>query len=190
MVLPTLRHSRQRSRADAATPALAATSSWLRTRAWPDVPAARSRVSNGSDLLPGIDGRSAVARRYRDILAALASDQGGAEELSEARGQLCRRFAALAVQAEALEAQLVRGEAVDLNDHVLITSTLVRLGSRIGLDRRAKNVVPDLKDYLAAKSDAPESSWWRSEAFPYSMPSPTQTCSHLGSVRTRLGRLG
>ena len=38
-------------------------------------PSARSRVSNGKDLfLGGVDGRSAYARRYRDILAQLTSD--------------------------------------------------------------------------------------------------------------------
>jgi hypothetical protein len=53
---------------------------------------ARSRLSNGRDVLPNVDGRSLVARRYRDILCAVASDQGGAERLSEARLQLIRRF--------------------------------------------------------------------------------------------------
>lgn len=103
-------------------------------------PQGRSRVTNGADLLPGIDGRSAVARRYRDILAALASDQGGADRMSEARAQLCRRFAALAVQAEALESRLANGEPVELAEHALIASTLVRLAARIGLDRRARSV--------------------------------------------------
>lgn len=119
---------------------------------------ARSRVSNGADLLPGIDGRSATARRYRDILAALASDQGGADRLSEARSQLCRRFAALAVQAEHMEAQLTRGEPIDLQEHALIASTLVRLASRIGIDRRARNIVPDLRDYLDAKATETEAA--------------------------------
>ena len=30
---------------------------------------ARSRVSNGRDVLPDVDGRSLVARRYRDIVS-------------------------------------------------------------------------------------------------------------------------
>jgi len=115
-------------------------------------PTARSRVSNGSDLLPGIDGRSTTARRYRDILAALASDQGGPERLSEARAQLCRRFAALAVQAEAIEAALARGEAIDLPTHALLSSTLVRIATRLGIDRRAKEIAPLLHDYLAEKA--------------------------------------
>jgi hypothetical protein len=42
---------------------------------------ARSRLSNGRDVLPNVDGRSLVARRYRDIMCAVASDQGGAERL-------------------------------------------------------------------------------------------------------------
>ena len=44
-------------------------------------PTARSAVTNGRELLPGIDGRSQTARRYRDIAAALASElvQGALE---------------------------------------------------------------------------------------------------------------
>ena len=115
-------------------------------------PEARSRISNGRDVLPDIDGRSAIARRYRDLVAALASDMGGADSMSEVRAQLARRFAALAVQAEALEAALVRGEPIDLAEHALISSTLVRLASRLGIERRAKNIVPDLHDYLDRKA--------------------------------------
>jgi len=66
---------------------------------------ARSRVSNGHELLPNVDGRSLVARRYRDIMSAIASDQGGVDRLSEARLQLIRRFAAAACLAEQLEAR-------------------------------------------------------------------------------------
>ena len=111
-------------------------------------PTARSRVSNGRDLLPNIDGRTMLARRYRDVLAAIASDQGGADHLSEARIQLVRRFAAAACLAEEMEAKLVNGEAINLAEHALLCSTLVRLAQRIGIDRRARNVVPDLRDYL------------------------------------------
>jgi hypothetical protein len=118
-------------------------------------PTARSRVTNGNDLLPGIDGRSATARRYRDVLAALTSDQGGADRLSEARLQLCRRFAAAAVLAEAMESHLVSGEQIDLQEHALLASTLVRLSQRIGIDRRAKDITPGLKDYLTRKAGAP-----------------------------------
>ena len=111
-------------------------------------PTARSRVSNGRALLPNSDGRTKLSRRYRDVLAAIASDQGGADHLSEARIQLVRRFAAAACLAEEMEAKLVNGEAINLAEHALLCSTLVRLAQRIGIDRRARNVVPDLRDYL------------------------------------------
>jgi hypothetical protein len=65
---------------------------------------ARNRVSNHYDLLPNVDGRSLVARRYRDISNAILVDQGGLDQCSESRLQLIRRFAAAAVIAEQLEA--------------------------------------------------------------------------------------
>jgi hypothetical protein len=117
----------------------------------PRKPTARSRVTNGHALLPGIDGRSAVARRYADICAALVADTGGESEISEVRKQLIRRFAALAVLAENMEARLATGEAIDLAEHALISSTLVRLASRLGINRHARTV-PNLRDYLEAKA--------------------------------------
>lgn len=133
---------------------MAATSTVLASRK----AAARSRVTNGRELLPGIDGRSATARRYRDILAALATDQGGTDHLSEARAQLCRRFAAAAVLAEGMEARLAAGEIIDLAQHALLSSTLVRLAQRIGVDRRARDITPSLRDYLNKKGAEPDAA--------------------------------
>ena len=121
-------------------------------------PTARSRVTNGRDLLPGVDGRSIVARRYRDILAALTSDMGGDDRMSEARRQLCRRFTALSVQAETLEARLAHCEPIDLGQYALISSTLVRLASRLGIERRARDIKPNLHDYIARKPAATSAS--------------------------------
>src|SRR5262245_11726696 len=103
---------------------------------------AMSRVTTGKDLLPGVDGRSPLARRYRDLLAALVNDQGGADHISEARMSLCRRFAAAACIAEAIEADLVNGKQIDTSEHCLLSSTLVRLANRIGLSREARNITP------------------------------------------------
>jgi hypothetical protein len=61
-------------------------------------------VSNGTDVLPGVDGRSLVARRYRDIAAQIIADMGGIDRCSEAKLQLVRRFSAVAVLAEQMEA--------------------------------------------------------------------------------------
>jgi hypothetical protein len=114
----------------------------------PAKPEARSRVTNHADLLPGIDGRSVVARRYRDIAVAMISDQGGLDRCSEARIQLIRRFAAASVLAEAMEARMANGEQIEVAAHAHLASTCVRIAQRIGVDRHSRNVTPSLRDYL------------------------------------------
>lgn len=108
----------------------------------------RSRITNGTRVLPNTDGRSAIARRFRDIASAIITDQGGVERLSEARVQLIRRFAAAAVIAEQMEAKLAAGEDINIVEHAQLASTLVRIAQRIGIDRRSRNITPSLKDYL------------------------------------------
>jgi hypothetical protein len=111
-------------------------------------PEARSRVTNGSDVLPGVDGRTEIARRFFDICQSLIQDAAGVDRCSEAKLQLIRRFAAAAVMAENLEAKLARGEEIDIQEHATLSSTLVRLGARIGINRVAKNITPSLSDIL------------------------------------------
>ena len=48
----------------------------------------RSRVTNGSKLLPLADGRSVTARRFRDLYEDIAADLGGLDQLSEGQRQL------------------------------------------------------------------------------------------------------
>jgi hypothetical protein len=111
---------------------------------------ARSRVTNGGDILPNIDQRSAEARRYRDIVTAVLSDQGGLEACAEARLQLIRRLAAAAVIAEQAEARMAAGETINVMEHAQLTSSMVRVAQRIGINRRSKNVTPTVADYLEA----------------------------------------
>jgi len=48
-------------------------------------PCQRSRVTNGKTLFVEADNRGPWARRFRDVLAEITSDLGGADVLSEAR---------------------------------------------------------------------------------------------------------
>jgi hypothetical protein len=115
---------------------------------------ARSRLSNGRDVLPDVDGRSVIARRYRDIMNAVVSDQGGAQHLSEAQLQLIRRFSAASMLAEQMEARLAQGEQINIQEYSVLVSTIMRVAQRIGIGRRAKNVTPSLGDYLSNKKAA------------------------------------
>jgi hypothetical protein len=55
-------------------------------------PSTRSKLSNGK-ILPLNDGRSATARRFKDLVEDIASDLGGKAHLSEGQRQLIRRAA-------------------------------------------------------------------------------------------------
>jgi hypothetical protein len=99
-------------------------------------------------VLPGVDGRSVVARRYADIAAAVVADQGGVDQCSESRLQLIRRFAASAVLAEQMESDLANGKQIDFSEHALLCSSLVRLANRIGINRVAKDISPALGDLI------------------------------------------
>ena len=114
----------------------------------PRKPTARSRVSNGRDWLAGVDQRSSIARRYRDLMAEAIADSGGLSECSQARLQLIRRLAALSVQLEQLEAKLAEGAEIDITEYTVLTSTLVRVVSRLGLERCSRDVTPSLADIL------------------------------------------
>ncbi len=127
-------------------PIIEATSSALR-----ELPArTRSAVTNHKDLLPGLDGRSASARRFRDLVNAFVADMGGLECCSEIRLGLVRRLAATTVQAEMLEARMVNGEAIDISQLCTLASTTVRLSQRLGLERKQRDVTPSLSDLIRA----------------------------------------
>jgi hypothetical protein len=116
----------------------------------PETWRAQSRTTNGRQFLEGIDGRTAKARRARDVFHEIARDRGGADRLSQVQQQLVRRFSGLSAMAEGIETDWCNDKAIDLAAYTLIASTLVRLASRIGLGRHAKQI-PVLADYLQAK---------------------------------------
>ena len=108
----------------------------------------RARVSNGTLFDPdAVDGRSAAARRYRDVVADLTAHLGGSP--SSAEQLLLRRAATLAVWAEAAETAMIAGEK-DLDVAAFTTSVnaLRRILADVGLTARMHDVTPSLHKYL------------------------------------------
>jgi hypothetical protein len=106
----------------------------------------RSRVANGSKLLPLTDGRSAAARRFRDLFEDICVDLGGAAHLSEGQRQLVRRAAMLSAESERLEALAAPGEpGFDIDLYGL---------ARIGLKRVPRDATT-LQQYVAKSTKAP-----------------------------------
>ena len=115
----------------------------------------RSAIGNGTRLfVDSLDGRSALARRYRDLVAEHTSDLGGADCLSEAQRQLIRRSASLAVWCEAVEAKLAAGEEIDIGTYTTATNALRRVLIDLGLERRARDATPSIETYLALRAGA------------------------------------
>jgi hypothetical protein len=116
-------------------------------------PEARSRVGNGKVLLPMVDGRSATARRFKDLVEDIAADLGGQDHLSEGQRQLIRRAAMISAECERQEALAARGEAeFNCDAYGTMCDRLGRLFGRLGLERKSKDVTPSLQSYLQAKA--------------------------------------
>jgi hypothetical protein len=113
----------------------------------------RSKMSNGR-LLPMTDGRSATARRFKDLVEDIAADLGGKAMLSEGQRQLIRRAAMLSAECERQEALAARGEA-EFNCELYGTmcDRLGRLFGRLGLERVSRDCTPRLEDYLQARAE-------------------------------------
>lgn len=111
----------------------------------------RSRMTNGSAVLPGIDGRSAWVRRLRDLIELHTSDLGGPAAVSMAEQSVVRRASTLVVELEMLEARFAEAggaTADELDLYARVSGNLRRLYEATGLQRRARDVTPpDPLDY-------------------------------------------
>jgi hypothetical protein len=98
-----------------------------------------------------IDRRTQAFRRFASIRSAVVADLGGADRLSAIELQLIHRLAALCVLCEAMEASVLRGDDVDVDEFGRASGHARRLGETLGLQRRPKDITPDLQSYLASK---------------------------------------
>lgn len=123
---------------------------------------AKSKISNGTALLPKTkgkvahtDGRSSWMRRFRDLIVVHTSDLGGAEHLSEAERSIIRRCATLTVLLERLELDFAledQASAFKIDQYQRVANTLKRLLESLGLKRRQKDVTPQSpRDYLRSR---------------------------------------
>jgi hypothetical protein len=104
-------------------------------------PTHRSRVTNGSKLLPSTDERGLTFRRYRDLFELVCNDLGGADRLSTAQLQLARRSAMLAAECERGEAMACRNDPeFDIGTYALQTSLLCRVFGLLGIHRVPREI--------------------------------------------------
>ena len=115
----------------------------------------RSRVTNGSLFIEGVDQRSTWVRRAKDVAALLVSDRGGAGMVSEAEKLIIRRAAVIEVELNRMEkrfAQAGEATAADLDAldaYQRAAGNQRRLLESVGLKRVARDVTPSPEDFHA-----------------------------------------
>ena len=115
----------------------------------------RSKVTNGNRLSSEIDGRSAWARRMRDLINLHVADLGGPDAISEAERSLIRRAATIATELERMEAQFAQAGEADpdaLDLYGRQAGVLKRILEGLGLRRRPRDVTPDLRTYIEGQA--------------------------------------
>jgi hypothetical protein len=111
--------------------------------------ASRSKVGNGTALLlPGIDGRSVEYRRFKDIRYDIIDALGGEEYVRPQQDQIIRRAAGLGMLCELMECDIIDGKRVDVDALNKCANSQRRLLVSLGLERKARDVTPDLAAYL------------------------------------------
>jgi hypothetical protein len=110
----------------------------------------RSRLTNGTKLLVGTDGRSAWARRFRDLYASFIADAGGDDAVTEAQRAILRRASVLATELERIESVFAangKADAGDLDLYGKTSAVLSRLLEKVGLERRPRDVTPTITEF-------------------------------------------
>src|SRR5262249_39329687 len=94
-----------------------------------------------------LDGRTNASKVFDGLVLALGGALGAREQLSTIQRALVEAFAGTCLALYQLNTKRVLGEQIDLAQHAQAVSAMVRVASRLGLQRRAREVTPDPLDY-------------------------------------------
>jgi hypothetical protein len=100
--------------------------------------------------LEQLDGRTIAAKNVRTLIDAIECDLGGSDRLSAAEREIVRRAALASAMLEHLEAAWLTGGGLDVSAYTALANLLRRLLTTVGLERRPRDVTPDLERYIAA----------------------------------------
>jgi hypothetical protein len=103
-----------------------------------------------------LDGRTNAAKIYDRLVANIQNDLGGREALSTVKAALVEAFAGAYVTVNNLNTRMLLGQAIDLGQHAQAVSAMVRVASRLGIERVARNITPSVRDYIASINEAAE----------------------------------
>jgi len=105
--------------------------------------------------LGDLDGRTLAAKAAKALVADLENDLGGTDRLSAGERALVVRAAVSTAMIEHIEATWLSGGELDVAAYTALVNVQRRLLTTVGLQRRPRDVTPDLADYVAAKAPPP-----------------------------------
>ena len=106
-------------------------------------------------FLGAIDRRTARAKTFARELALLVSHLGGADHISAVETGLCERLAGIHTLCREYETDHAAGREIDVDKYLAAASRYDRLAKTVGLHRVARDITPDLRDFMDAKPEAP-----------------------------------
>jgi hypothetical protein len=115
-------------------------------------PGPKTRLMSLSDL----DGRTAAAKAAKTLIRDLEADLGGADRLTAGERALVGRAAVTTAMVEDMEARWLLGRPIDVAAYTALVNVQRRLLTTVGLQRRPRDVTPDLQSYIAAQPPAPQ----------------------------------
>lgn len=99
-----------------------------------------------------LDRRTNASKFLDRMVSEIQADLGGADALSVIEKALIEAFAGACITMHMLNTQLALGEQIDLSQHAQACSAMTRIATRLGLQRRQRNITPTLSDYFRGSS--------------------------------------
>ncbi len=87
-----------------------------------------------------LDGRTFARRHFLAVVRGISEDLGGVDVLTTVQRNLIEAFAGVAVHVTNLNAHLLKGEKVDILAHAAAINALVKVASRLGMRRVAREI--------------------------------------------------
>jgi len=147
----------------------------------------RSRITNGTVLLPFADLRSPWARVMKDTYRAICAHCGGDDAISELERMTARRIGALEAELIHMEDKFAtiraaggEPDAGSLDLYQRLANSQRRCCESIGWQRRPKDVTmaPHLRQYLHARAEAVDDAGLTGDQ---NVTGPSPTSSSVGN---------
>jgi hypothetical protein len=105
--------------------------------------------------LAGMDRRTRAYQDSETLIGSIEADLGGADHLTAAERQLVQHGAILGAVLCGMERNWISGKPLEPSIYCTLVNAQRRVFETIGLHRRARDVTPDLRTYLADSEASP-----------------------------------